>query len=381
MQQRIKNILLLGFIIASFSYSLFTVARIIAVSQLQDFRLYYLGAQSVLRNKNPYEQVQGVIYPPISLVLLTPFASLPLEFAEDVWTIFSLIALLVSVSLLLRISETNSTRNFFIVAGLAMLSFPVKFNLGMGQINLFLLLLTCLSFYWYRRQLPVLAGSALAIAAALKLTPLVLLVFFLKKRQWRIVISCIVGFIVLNGFGLTLLGTSATIDYWQKIFPAIPTVGNAIYYNQALTGWLARADMADQVAKVINYLVFGGMLAMSWFIMREKKQLVAVELSELGLLMISVLVGTGLAWQHHYVALLVPFFAVSLRAMNLKRSKTKYLVAIGISYLLVAANLKNPLIIIGIWQHIVLSHVLIGAIVLYIVTVISLRTPMHTERT
>jgi alpha-1,2-mannosyltransferase len=375
MQQRIQNSLLLGFIFVLISYSAFTVTRILATSQLQDFRLYYLGVQAVLLGKNPYERVQGVIYPPISLVLLTPFATLPLGFAEDVWTLFSLFALLASIFLLLRITKTYSTRNFFIVAGLAMLSFPVKFNLGMGQINLFLLLLTCLSFYWYRRQLPVLAGSALAIATALKLTPLVLLVFFLKKRQWKIVISCVVGFILLNGLGLTLLGTSPTIDYWQKIFPAIPTVGNAIYYNQAFTGWLARAEIANNVARAINYLILGGMLAMSWLATRKKRQPVTVELSELGLFMISVLVGTGLAWQHHYVALLIPFFAVSLLAMNLKISKVKYLVAIGIAYLLVTANLKNPLAVLGIWQHIVLSHVLIGAVLLYIVTLVSLRGP------
>ncbi|HNQ16483.1 MAG TPA: glycosyltransferase family 87 protein [Candidatus Woesebacteria bacterium] len=375
MQKRIQNSLLLGFIFVSTSYSAFSVTRILATSQLQDFRLYYLGAQAVLLGKNPYEEVQGVIYPPISLVLLTPFASLPLDFAEDVWTLFSLIALLSSVLLLLGVSKTFTMRNFFIVTGLAMLNFPVKFNLGMGQINLILLLLTCLSFFWYRKRLSVLAGSALAVAAALKLTPLVLVLFFLQKRQWKIVISCVVGFILLNGLGLTLLGTNATTDYWQKIFPAIPTVGNAIYYNQAFTGWLARAEIADNVARVINYLIFGGMLAMSWLATRKKGQPVTVELSELGLFIISVLVGTGLAWQHHYVTLLIPFFAVLLLAMNLKISKVKYLVAIGIAYLLVAANLKNPFAVLGIWQHIMLSHVLIGAVLLYIVTLVSLRGP------
>lgn len=365
--------MLLGFIIVSLLYSAFTVTRILVTSQLQDFRLYYLGTESVLLGKNPYEEVQGVIYPPISLVLLTPFATLPIKLAEDVWTIFSLIALLISIFLVLNISKTYTIRNFFIVASLAMLSFPVKFNLGMGQINLILLLLTCLSFYWYRKRLPVLAGSALAVAAALKLTPLVLILFFLKKRQWKIVLSCVVGFIVLNFLGLILLGSSATLEYWQKIFPAIPTVGNAIYYNQALTGWLARVEIANNVARAINYLIFGGMLAMSWLATRKKRQPVTVELSELGVFIISVLVGTGLAWQHHYVALLIPFIAASLFAMNSKRTQLKYLVATGLSYFLVAANIKNPLAIHGLWQHLVVSHVLIGAMILFVVTVFSLR--------
>lgn len=371
--------MLLGFIFVSFIYSAFTVTRILATSQLQDFRLYYLGAQSVLLGKNPYEEVQGVIYPPISLALLTPFASLPIELAEDVWTLFSLIALLTSIVLLLKISMTYTIGNFFIVAGLALLSFPVKFNLGMGQINLILLMLTCLSFYWYRKRLPVLAGSALAVAAALKLTPLVLILFFLKKRQWKIVISCLVGFILLNCLGLMLLGSTTTFDYWQKIFPAIPTVGNAIYYNQAFTGWLARAEVADQLARIINYVVFGGMLAMSWFTTRKESQPVGVELSELGLFMISVLVGTGLAWQHHYVALLIPLVALSLAVNNLKHSKYRYLIAIGASYLLVAANLKQPYLVQGLWQQLVLSHVLIGAIILFVVTVF--RPRLGTRKT
>lgn len=339
MQKTIQNGLLVGFILVSFSFSIFTVVRILAQFQLQDFRLYYLGAQSILLGKNPYAEVQGVIYPPISLVLLTPFATLPIELAEDVWTICSLSALLVSIFLLLQMSKTFSARNSFIVVGLAMLSFPVKFNLGMGQINLLLLLLTCLAFYWYRKRHLVLAGTALALAAALKLTPLILLFFFLKKKQWRLILSCVVVFGLLNSVGVLLLGTSVTIDYWQKIFPAIPTVGNTIYYNQALTGWLARAQVVDQLAQVINYLVLGGLLVTSWFFTRAKRQSATVELSELGLLMITILVGTGLAWQHHFVALLVPFFALAIMVSKLKSSKAVYFIAIGVSYLLIAVNL------------------------------------------
>ncbi len=381
MQKMLQNSLLVGLIIFSFSYSIFTVVRILTSFQLQDFRLYHLGAQSILLGKNPYTEVQGVIYPPISLALLTPFATLPVALAEDVWTVLSLMALFVSILLLLKITKTCSTRNFFLLTGFAMLSFPVKFNLGMGQINLFLLLLVCLSFYWYRKQLPELAGSALAFAAALKLTPLVLLLFFLKKRQWRIVVSCLVGFLFLNGIGLLLLGTTTTLDYWQKIFPAIPTVGNAVYYNQALTGWLARAQVIDSLAQVINYLVFGGLIVTSCFFTRTKRHSASMELSELGLLMITVLVGTGLAWQHHYVALLVPFFSLVLIATKLKRSKTVYLTAIGVSYLLVATNLKNPLVFHGLWQHLVLSHVLVGALLLYALTLIKLGQRAQSDRT
>lgn len=380
MQKTIQNGLLVGFILVSFSFSIFTVVRILDQFQLQDFRLYYLGAQAILLGKNPYTEVQGVIYPPISLVLLTPFATLPMELAEDVWTIFSLTALLISIYLLLQISKTFSVRNFFVVFGLTMLSFPVKFNLGMGQINLLLLLLTCLAFYWYRKRKLVLAGSALALAAALKLTPLLLLLFFLKKKQWRLILSSLVAFGLLNGLGVLLLGPSVTTDYWQKIFPAIPTVGNAIYYNQALTGWLARAQVDNQPAQVINHLVLGGLLVTSWFFTRAKRQSVAVELSELGLLMITILVGTGLAWQHHYVALLVPFFSLVIMTTKLKRSKTVYLIAIGISYLLITVNLKNPLAIQGLWQQIVLSHVLIGALLLYAILLMRLRRQVLTDR-
>ena len=366
MNQKMKQSLLVGFIVVSLLYSAFTVTRIIATSQLQDFRLYYLGAQSILLGKNPYKEVQGVIYPPIALVLLTPFAALPYSVAEDVWTVLSVIALLSSIFLLISSTgQKASVKLFLIITGVAMLSFPVKFTLGMGQINFFILLFTCLSFYWYRNKQQFLSGSALAIAVSLKLSPILLLLFFIRKRQWYVVISCLAGIILLNGLGALLLGTSVSSYYWQQIFPAIPTVGNAIYYNQALTGWLARAEIDGQLARVINYLVLGSMLIVNWQYSKATKQTTVIELGELGLLVISVLVGTGLAWQHHFVSVVIPL--VALLAINSvgKRIQVIPLTFVGLAYVLIAGNLKNPSLVEGFWKYLLLSHVLIGALLLY----------------
>ena len=92
--RRIIVLILVGF-------GIFTIARIIFRFQLFDFRLYYEGARAAILSNDPYS-VQGVIYPPLTLVLLSPLAALPVGIAEDLWTLGSVFALIGSIVLNLK---------------------------------------------------------------------------------------------------------------------------------------------------------------------------------------------------------------------------------------------------------------------------------------
>lgn len=357
------------FIAFSVLFSIFTVARIIYNFQLQDFSVYYRGIQDYLNHKNPYANPSGgkVIYPPISLVLLAPFGLLPYELAERVWTLVSYISIIGSIFILFKSAERKASLvPFLTVYSLFMLSFPVKFTLGMGQINLILLLLISLSFYYFRKKQQYLSGAILATAASIKLSPIVLLLFYVRKKQWKIVVSCIVIFALLNLLGIELLGMQATKDYWRDIFPNIPTVGNASYYNQALTGWLSRALIPNPVAGIINYLVFGGLLFFSLSITKTTKRTPELELGEYGLFIVTTLIGVGLAWQHHFVTTLIPFMALGLILFQKGKKRSHTLVILMLlSYLLIALNIKNPSAVSDFGYKLLLSHILYGTLLLY----------------
>lgn len=366
----LQKLALLAFVILSTLFSIFTVVRIMLNFQLQDFSVYYRGTQDYLSQRNPYPanpKDGAVIYPPISVVILAPFGLLPYELAENAWTAASYLSLVTTIIILLKsIGPKISVLNFFVLHSLLMLSFPVKFTLGMGQINLLLLLLVALSFYFFQKERQYLSGSMLALAASIKLSPVILLLFYVRKKQWKTVVSFLALFILLNGVGLILLGTQATQDYWMDILPSIPTVGNASYYNQALTGWLSRAFIPDFTAKIVNYIVFGGLLFFSFCNTATHRRSATLELGEYGLFLLSTLIGIGLAWQHHFVTALIPFIALGLLLFEKQRKRKTLLVGLMlVAYLLIALNIKNPSSISGFGHTLLLSHALYGAFLLY----------------
>lgn len=357
------------------AFGIFTIARIIFSFQLFDFRLYYEGARAAILSNDPYS-VQGVIYPPLTLVLLSPLAALPVRIAEDFWTLGSVFALIGSIVLILKsVDDKVSWEKIAMFFGLALFSFPFKFTLGMGQINLYILFLVCLTFFWYRKEKSWSAGFVLALAVTLKVTPVLFLLFFLRKRQWAASASFLLSFLAMQIVGVLLLGLSVTKEYWLTIFPSIPTVGNGIYYNQAITGWLARLGVDGSISKVLLYGLLALLLVASWRIIKPGRHAATSDLLEFGLIALVILLGTGLVWQHHYVLSLIPFLGVFL-ALPDKSQKRRHLIQLGlfICYILIAWNIKLPATFSAWPENVLLSHVLYGGIGLLLINVFSLRT-------
>lgn len=357
------------FIAFSIAYSIFTVLRILLTFQLFDFvNVYYPAIQDILHGRNLYgNPATDVNYPPTTFVLLFPFGLAPVELAQKAWTIVSFATLPVSIFLLLRSFQKKvSIYAFLLIYSFSMLAFPIKFTLGMGQVNLIVLFFVALCFFLYRIEKPHLAGIALGVACALKLTPLFFLLFFVRKGAFKLVLSTLatLGLAVL--FAGFLFGEYLLRQYFFEVFPNIPTVGNNVYYNQALTGFLARAGIPDEVAKIANYTVFAVLLLIGFILTASKKQDQLRELSQYGLFITAVLIGAGLAWQHHFVLLIIPYIAVFFSIIQIhKKGILLYALLTFLSYSLVAFNIKNPQGFSG-FATIFLSHVLYGTLLLYV---------------
>jgi hypothetical protein len=359
--EKIRQGLIYTFIGLAVFYSVFTVGRIFFDFQLQDFRVYYLAVRAFIIGSNPYiDWGAGVyLYPPASLVFLSPFGLLEYELAERIWTLVSFGSLVAAIMILLRILRPRfPLKQFLVVFSLAMLSFPVKFTLGMGQINLILLFFVCLSFYFYRERKQYLSGLTLAVATAVKLSPVFLILFYIRKKQVKVLVGFLFGIA-----GFYLFGQRVFSEYWLDVFSHIPTIGNGSYYNQSLTGWLARGLVVDETAKIINYFVFASLLVFSFKMTAVGRKNSAVELAEYGLFILATLLGAGLAWQHHFALAVVPFMAIWQLGNKRKLSRPVFVLG-TFSYLLIAWNMRNPQFFSG-WGGLLLSHVFYGALLLY----------------
>lgn len=207
-----------------------------------DFASYYVPAHAVvqfpftnvydysnlLHLNATYRYVTGVfypyIYPPFGLILLRPLAALPFEVAANVWLVTSHLCAVGSSLLLANAFQCALARRakdaptgdvaarihavleatgvsigpwsfpvlpFSVVCPVMLLAWPAWDTYYFGQINFLIVMLIVLSLHAEVHERPVLAGVALALAGSLKLTPLVLLAYFMLRGAWKTVVSAL----------------------------------------------------------------------------------------------------------------------------------------------------------------------------------------------
>src|SRR5262249_28051757 len=98
---------------------------------------------------------------------------------------------------------------------------PFQQHLNQGQINLVLLPLLVGTWAADRSGKPLWAGAFLGLATALKLFPGLLFVYYLLRRQWKVVLSGGLSFLAVTGVTVAVLGLETYQDYVTKVLPAV----------------------------------------------------------------------------------------------------------------------------------------------------------------
>jgi len=102
---------------------------------------------------------------------------------------------------------------------LAFLSFPLKFTLGMGQINNFILLFFSFFYYFMQKNKKILSSFFISLSYLLKLTPVFSVFYFLKNRKWQMV-SIISLFVILGlASSYLLLPEQIVKDFFIHVLP------------------------------------------------------------------------------------------------------------------------------------------------------------------
>lgn len=328
-----------------------------------DFRLNYHGAKAVLSEQNPYlggpEFFTPFNYPPAVLLIYIPLTILSIAFAQRAWTAISIISLLLSIFFLFRMLKISpaSTKGL-LLTGLTFSLFPVKFTLGMGQINHVVLLLAVLTLYFFIKKKDALAGLSLGLSLSIKLFPPLLMLLFLIKRKWKLLASMAATLVVVELLTLLIVPGEYHLYFLQRVLPDFLTTWKGDYYNQSLSGVLMRLIGSYEGRTTLRLvLTFLGVVIVSTVAWQKRKVRKSDVLLFALFLVTNVLLNT-FSWQHHFV-FLIPAFLIAYIYM---KGKPISLVLLAASYLLVSGNLKNPL---GV-QVIFASHVFVGGLILWV---------------
>lgn len=391
------------------------MSKALLLGYYPDFVTQYAVPKIVFSGGNPYEGGEGLytpqVYPPTTFLFFWPFTLFSLSFASYFYTFFSIVALLISLFLLFRLydEKLNNWRSLLLM-GLVFVYFPVKFTLGMGQINHFILLLIVISLWYLKKRQEFRAGIFLGLSIVIKLFPLFLpLYFFIKIKKiplkikdkfhwsgffklrvfnvkfwvwpsqvsenirllWGIATALLVSIILVS----ILIPSHLNIHFVVEVFPNLANSWKLDYYNQALSGFVGRSFGTETVGTIIKLIVSGIITIVALFAVskNERMDFLTVALKFGTLIVVSLLVNT-FSWQHHYVWLIIPYFSTYYFILKNRLSNT-YVFILIISYLLTAANIKNPQILPAILQ----SHVFYGGLILFFLNIYLLLMPQNKK--
>ncbi len=186
---------------------------------------------------------------PLVLLLLTPFAYLPVEAMALAFNLLKLAAIAAAVAMTASLASHAGRRppGWVLLLGVAWAAMPIIGDIQHGNTNTFVLALIVLHLWLFRRGREVACGLPLAVAICLKLTPALFLLYWLGQRKWKLT-GAAAGWLLVVGAALpaAAMGPTrfarATRTWYENIIG--PGLVDGSWYpehiNQSLSGVVSR---------------------------------------------------------------------------------------------------------------------------------------------
>jgi alpha-1,2-mannosyltransferase len=276
----------------------------------------------------------GFTYPPFSALLFAPFAHLPARACEVVFSWINLAALFGMIVVSLRAVCRSLDKRTVLWWGLALvlpvlLFDPVRQTFLLGQVNIILALMIVADL---TMDLPIPRGILVGLAAAIKVTPIILIPYLFLTRQGRSGLRAIASFV-----GAALLAAavnaSTSWSYWTHYIRDPQRAGMLSWVgNQGVLGAVERTlghtvTTPTTFVIVVTVGVLGLLIAAGAY--RRSSPV-------LGLLVVEATesLASPVSWSHHFIWMIL---LVAWLALAEDRPRAGEWYALGVAVLLWAA--------------------------------------------
>jgi alpha-1,2-mannosyltransferase len=272
-----------------------------------DLQVYVYAVKDMLAGKDIFATTTPFwnlyfIYPPIAAILMTPLAFGPYALWQVVWTGGLVWA---QQSVLKRCGAPRGWKLGLIGIAVLLAVEPIRTTLGYGQVNTILMALVIADLLpdapGERRRIP--QGTLIGLAAAIKLTPALFVIFAFLIGKTRMAITAMISFAVFTGIGAILLFRETLVFYGGLSGGDTRTASPLYTGNQSLLGVFFRLGDSSRVTALVGLAVsavlavLGCLVAAHWWRHEEKVFAVAI----VGL---TTCLASPLSWTHHYVWIL-----------------------------------------------------------------------------
>jgi alpha-1,2-mannosyltransferase len=287
-----------------------------------DLQVYVYAVKDMLAGKDIFATTTpfwnlSFIYPPIAAVLMTPLAFGPYLMWQLVWTAGLIWA---QQSVLRRCGVPRGWKLGLIGIAVVLAVEPIRTTLGYGQVNTMLMAFVVADLLpdtpagnssgGERRWIP--QGVLTGLAAAIKLTPALFVVFMFLISKRRAAVTAMISFVGFTAIGAIFL-FSETVRFWTGLSGGDTRTASPVYAgNQSLLGVFYRLGDSSRTTTLLGLgiagivALLGALVGAHWWRAGEKVFAIA-------LVGLCTNLASPLSWTHHYVWIL-PMAVAVLRA-------------------------------------------------------------------
>lgn len=297
-----------------------------------DMVVYREGVKAFLEHRSVYSEPMMAgdiqlpfIYPPfgaLAMVPLTTFDAIDHTLAGNIMVILSDLLVLVCLYFVFRavLKKPEFLLPVTAITWAIVLHFePVDLNNNYAQINIVVMALVILDLVPRKQFLP--QGILIGVAAAIKITPLAMLLYFLVRREWKQIATAL-----FSAVAATLLAAAFRWEAFVEFFSSTLLdmvsgrdfgVGTEYQSNSSIKGAIQRMYPSTESMEANGLTIGLAWIAASlivivvaaWLIKRLCAEQLLVDAQLVTAL--TVLLISPVSWSHHWVwlTLIIPVFA------------------------------------------------------------------------
>jgi hypothetical protein len=275
--------------------------------------------------------------------------------------------------------NTRARAGVAFVAGIAALLFYPVIRAGiLGQIQLWIDLLFGCALICWTLGWRLIAGFIIGVASTIKPQLGLLLLFGLLWNEWKFVSGVVLGFVPLAALSAFLYGMHNNIMYFD-VLSFLARHGESYYANNSINGilnWYFSSNdslnwYGDEFTPYIPVVHIGTLISSIAVVLiiivpplfRRGR---APSPADLGAAAICTVVGSPVAWEHHY-GIVLPLYLVGLKSLlgiEPQRRKQLFLGIIFLSWILVSNFIPFALLLAHTPFAIAQAYCFFGAILL-----------------
>ena len=333
-----KSVVILFFIYSFLFYSYYGIFQARS-GRKTDFDPYYTAAFCLKNKLNPYKEtdllkqslilnsqknassINKCVYPPFYMQVLRILTGFNVQNARFIWSCIINPLFIIIIFLILYASLNKNIYYSLLTLSILLLSNPLYVTAALGQVNLFILCLFFLCYFFYAKNNRILFSFFLSVAILIKIIPAVLFLFLILNRKYKFLIYSAVAFFIVAGIS-SFFNFEEYKTYFFNVLPQFSQGAGANVYNISLWSLFDRTSInvsekniivlnSNLLFLIFQIIIFSGLIIKTINFVKTnsvKENKLINEENCMGLYILFSLLFVKTLWEHHLIITFFPLF-------------------------------------------------------------------------